>query len=146
MSTPNETKVEAVSGEIELPTGRFTVEELMYMLNTLPFDITFVGANDEVKYFSEAADRIFPRTKTVIGRTVSNCHPPTSVHVVEQLVADFKSGKKDQEDFWIHMRDKYVLIRYYAVRNAAKEYLGVLEVTSDIAPIQAITGEKRLVD
>jgi DUF438 domain-containing protein len=64
---------------------------------------------------------------------------------VEKIVEDLRSGKKDQEDFWINMGGKYILIRYYAVRNEKGEYLGVLEVTQDINPIQEITGEKRLV-
>ncbi len=133
------------AGVITMPTGVFHLEELVRMLDTLPFDITFVDKNDVVKYFSQGPDRIFPRTKAVIGRNVSNCHPPASVHIVEQLVADFKSGKKDNEDFWIKMKDKYILIRYFAVRSEGGEFLGVLEVTQDIKPIQEITGEKRLV-
>ena len=115
------------------------------MLNTLPFDITFVDKNDTVKYFSQGKERIFPRTKTILGRTVSNCHPPASVHVVEQIVEDFKSGKKDNEDFWIDMRGQFVYIRYFAVRDEKDEYLGTLEVTQDIKHIQEIRGEKRLV-
>ncbi len=133
-------------GVITLPTGVLRTEELIQLLNTLPFDITFVDKDDVVKYFSQSSERVFPRTKAVIGRNVSNCHPPASVHIVEQIVADFKSGKKDHEDFWIKMGDKYILIRYYAVRSETGEYLGVLEVTQDIKPIQEITGEKRLVD
>lgn len=133
------------AGVITLPTGVFRTEELIQLLNTLPFDITFVDKDDVVKYFSQSSERVFPRTKAVIGRNVSNCHPPASVHIVEQIVADFKSDKKDHEDFWIKMGDKYILIRYYAVRNEEGQYLGVLEVTQDIKPIQEITGEKRLV-
>lgn len=133
-------------GKIILPSGSFEPDELVAMLDTLPFDITFVDKNDEVKYFSEGKDRAFPRTRTIIGRKVSNCHPPQSVHVVESIVADFKSGKKDHEDFWIRFQGKYVLIRYFAVRNHNGEYLGVIEVTQDIQDIQAITGEKRLMD
>lgn len=129
---------------IKFETGYFTVEELESMLNTLPVDITFVDKNDTVKYFSQGKERIFARTKAVIGRSVQNCHPPASVHVVEKIVEDFKSGKKDHEDFWIKRGDKYVLIRYFAVRNKDGEYLGTLEFTQDIAPIQAIEGEKRL--
>ncbi|HOO26722.1 MAG TPA: PAS domain-containing protein, partial [Clostridiales bacterium] len=131
---------------IVLPTGEFALNELEQVLNHLPFDITFVDKNDVVKYFSQGKDRIFVRTKAVIGRNVSKCHPPASVHVVENIVADFKSGKKDHEDFWINMGDTYVYIRYFAVRDEAGEYLGVVEVTQDIKPIQAITGEKRLVE
>ena len=122
-----------------------TQQELTHMLNTLPFDITFVAKDDTVRFFSQAKDRIFPRTKAIIGRNVSNCHPPASVHVVEQIVEDFKSGKKDQEDFWIKMGDKYVMIQYFAVRDEQGEYLGVVEVTQDIKGIQGLTGEKRLV-
>ena len=132
-------------GLIKLPSGIFTTEQLTCMLNTLPFDITFVDKDDFVKYFSEGKERTFIRTRSIIGRNVSNCHPPASVHIVEKIVSDFKSGRKDQEDFWIKLGDKFVLIRYYAVRNDQGEYLGVLEVTQDIKEIQQIVGEKRLV-
>ena len=138
-----EEKIE--DGQIGLSTGSFTASELCHMLNTLPFDITFVDKNDTVKYFSQGKERIFPRTKTILGRTVSNCHPPASVHVVEQIVEDFKAGKKYNEDFWIDMRGQFVYIRYFAVRDEKGEYLGTLEVTQDIKHIQELTGEKRLV-
>ncbi|MGI6085005.1 MAG: DUF438 domain-containing protein [Acetivibrionales bacterium] len=131
-------------GYIEFDAGFMSPEEINAILNTVPFDMTFVDKDGAVKYFTMGKERIFPRPKTVIGRQVSNCHPPASVHVVEKIVEDFKSGKKDHEDFWIRMGPRYVLIRYYAVRNAKGEYLGTLEVTQDIAPIQDITGEKRL--
>lgn len=138
------TGIPGIEGTVVLPTGVLTVDQLVGMLNMLPFDITFVDANDTVRYFSQGTERIFARTKAIIGRAVSNCHPPSSVHVVEQLVADLKSGKKDSEDFWIRMGDKFVLIRYFAVRGEGGAYLGTLEVTQNIAPIQAIEGQKRL--
>ncbi len=134
-----------IAGAIHLPTGVLKVEELSRMLDTLPIDITFVGKDDTVRYFSQGAERVFPRTKAIIGRKVSNCHPPASVHIVEKLVEDFKAGRKDHEDFWINMGEKFILIRYFAVRDEAGEYLGVLEVTQNIRPLQAIEGEKRLV-
>lgn len=144
--TIKEMKEEASeNGVINLPTGILKIDELVAMLNHLPFDITFVGKDDTVKYFSQSPERVFARTKTIIGRNVSNCHPPASVHIVEKIVEEFKSGNKEHEDFWIKMGDKYILIRYFAVRDEEGEYLGVLEVTQDIKPIQEITGEKRLV-
>ena len=133
------------TGSVQLPTGFLSIPELTRLLDTLPLDITFVGADDTVRYFSQGSERVFPRTKAIIGRNVKNCHPPASVHIVEGIVNDFKSGKKDHEDFWIKLGDKFVYIRYFAVRDEAGNYLGVLEVTQDIAPIQAIEGEKRLV-
>ncbi len=134
----------STKGNIRFETGFLTPEEIESLLNSIPGDMTYVDKNDVVKYFSQGKERIFARTKSVIGRTVQNCHPPTSVNVVEKILEDFKAGRKDSEDFWIKMGDKYVLIRYFAVRNKHGEYLGTLEFTQDIAPIQAIEGEKRL--
>jgi len=114
------------------------------MFNTLPIDITFVDKDGAVKYFSQGKERIFARPKTIIGRQVQNCHPPASVHIVEKIVEDLRSGKKEHEDFWIRMGDQYVYIRYFAVRNEKGEYLGTMEVTQNIKPIQEISGEKRL--
>ncbi|WP_040214905.1 DUF438 domain-containing protein [Clostridium polynesiense] len=131
-------------GIISLPTGNFTLKELTAVLNTLPFDITFVDKEDTVRYFSEGKERIFTRTKAAIGRKVVNCHPPASVHIVEQIVEDLRTGRKDNEDFWINLGSKFALIRYFAVRDEMGEFLGVLEVSQDIKPIQEITGEKRL--
>lgn len=132
------------AGYINFETGALTGEEIEAMLNTMPVDITFVDKDGIVKYFSQGTERIFPRTKAVIGRNVQNCHPPASVHIVEKVVDDLMSGRKDHEDFWIKMGDKYTLIRYFAVRDKEGNYLGTLEFTQNIAPIKAIEGEKRL--
>lgn len=135
----------AGEGYLKLETGILSTAEIEGLLNTLPFDVTFVDKEGIVKYFTQGKERIFPRTKAIIGRKVQNCHPPASVHVVEGIVEDLQSGRKDHEDFWIRKGDMYALIRYYAVRDKNGVYLGAIEVTQDIAPLQAITGEKRLV-
>lgn len=129
---------------IKFETGILTQKELEYMLNTLPVDLTFVGKDDTVRFFSNNPNRVFARTKAIIGRTVQNCHPPASVHIVNKIVEDFKAGKKDHEDFWIRMGEQFVYIQYFAVRDKNGEYLGTMEVTQDIKPIQEIEGEKRL--
>lgn len=140
------TTEEAADGYVRLPTGILSVAQLEHMMNHLPVDITFIDENDVVRYFSHGKERIFARTKAVIGRTVQNCHPPASVHIVNKLLDDFKSGKKDVEDFWIKFKDKYVFIRYFAVRDENGRYIGTLEFTQNIAPIQEITGEKRILN
>lgn len=132
------------NGYIKFDAGIMSPNEINAILNTLPLDMTFVDKDGIVKYFTQGKERIFARTKAIIGREVKNCHPPASVHIVEKIVEDLSSGKKDNEDFWIKMGDKFVYIRYFAVRNAKGEYLGTIEVTQDIKPIQDITGEKRL--
>lgn len=132
-------------GYIHFNTGILKTEEIGPILNTLPLDITFVDKEGIVKYFSQGKERIFARTKSIIGREVSNCHPPASVHIVEQIVEDLKTGEKDHEDFWIKMGDKFVYIRYFAVKDKNGEFLGTLEVTQDIKSIQELEGEKRLI-
>lgn len=117
------------------------------LLNTLPIELSFVDAEDRVRYFShENHAKLFPRTRGVIGLNVRNCHPPKSVHMVEQILADFKADTRRQADFWIDMADKKLHIRYFAVRGAAGEYLGCLETVQDITAIQQLQGQKRLLD
>jgi len=135
----------ATKDEVQFDAGSLTHEELNQMLNTIPIDMTFVDLNGHVKYFTKGKERIFDRPITIIGRHVSMCHPPQSVHVVESIIESFRSGKKDHEDFWIKMKDMFVHIRYFAVRSQAGAYLGTLEVTQNIKPIRDLEGEKRLI-
>lgn len=139
-------KGEIPKGAIPFDAGSLTPDEINAIFNTIPFDMTFVDANDKVKYFTQGKERIFDRPKTIIGREVSMCHPPASHHVVEALVERLKKGERDHEDFWIQAKDKFILIRYYAVRDKDGNYLGTLEVTQDIKPLRELQGEKRLAD
>ncbi|MFA5474984.1 MAG: DUF438 domain-containing protein [Acholeplasmataceae bacterium] len=132
------------TGEVPFDAGVLTFEQVNAILNTVPVDMTFVDHEGHVKYFTQGKERIFDRPKTVIGRHVSMCHPPQSVHVVEEILESFKSGEKDHEDFWIQLKDMFVHIRYFAVRSHSGEYLGTLEVSQNIKPIRELTGEKRL--
>ncbi|HZH94189.1 MAG TPA: DUF438 domain-containing protein [Tissierellaceae bacterium] len=132
------------SGFVRFETGILSSKELELMLNHIPGDFTFVDKDNIVKYFSQGKERIFARTKAIIGRTVENCHPPKSAHIVEDLVNDFKAGKKDSESFWIQMGEKFILIQYFAVRDENGEFMGTLEHSMDIAPLRELEGEKRL--
>ena len=136
----------ALQGYLKFDTGILKLEEIQMIFNHLPLDITYVDKDNIVKYFSEGKERIFTRTKAIIGRKVENCHPPQSVHVVEQIVNDFKTGAKDHVDFWIKMKDMFIYIQYFAVRDADGSFMGTLEVTQNIANHRALEGEKRLLD
>ncbi|AWB42921.1 PAS domain S-box protein [Paenibacillus sp. CAA11] len=131
-------------GYVRFETGLLSVQQLEAIMNHLPVDLTFIDQDDVVRYFSHGKERIFARTKAVIGRTVQNCHPPQSVHVVNELLEDFKAGRKDVEDFWIPIKDKFVYIRYFAIRDEDGRYMGTLEFTQNIAPIRALEGQKRI--
>jgi PAS domain S-box-containing protein len=136
----------ALEGPLQFETGALSKDEIEVVFNTLPVDITFVDKEDRVKYFNKLGERIFERTKAVIGRKVQKCHPQKSVHVVNKILDSLKSGKKDVAEFWIPKGDRLVHIRYLAVRGKDGKYLGTMEVTQDIADLKKIEGEKRLLD
>lgn len=129
---------------IQLPSGSFSAEEIMTILNTLPLDITFVDKDDKVKYFSQNSDRIFQRNRAILNRDVRHCHPPASAHVVDKILDDFRSGRQNRAPFWIKMGDKMIHIEYFALRNDKGEYLGCLEVSHNIVPYRQLEGEKRI--
>ena len=131
-------------GTIMMPTGNVTVEQLTSVLSTLPIDLTFVDANDRVAFFTEGPDRVFARSKAIIGRKVQHCHPPSSVDVVDRILDDFRAGRQNVAEFWIELRGKFVHIRYFAVRDKEGKYLGTVELTQDIAPLRELAGERRL--
>jgi DUF438 domain-containing protein len=143
-----EIKPESVTGPetIKLDTGELTAEQINLMLKHLPFDVTFVDENDRVRYYSDTAERIFPRSPGIIGRAVQNCHPPKSVQIVEKIIESFKKKTKTVADFWIKMGEKFVYIRYFPLYDETGAYRGVLEVSQEISEIQKLEGERRLLD
>ncbi|MGD8353313.1 MAG: DUF438 domain-containing protein [Pseudomonadota bacterium] len=129
-----------------LSTGGLNPRQLDLILTSLPVDITFVDAEDKVQYYSAQPERIFPRSPGIIGREVQNCHPPASVHVVQEILDAFRSGDRDSADFWVQLDGKFILIRYFAIRDKEGEYEGCLEVSQDVTDIRKLEGEKRLLD
>jgi len=133
-----------LDGSVQLPTGRLSIAELIGIFGTMPVELTFVDSQDKVKFFSHGKKPIFKRNRAVIGRDVRLCHPPKSVHVVEQVISDFRSGKEDRAVFWLEMKGIFVHIEYYALRDEFNKYLGTLEVVQDITDLRKIEGEQRL--
>jgi DUF438 domain-containing protein len=133
-------------GKINLGTGFLSTDQLILIFNNLPVDITFVDENDEVCYFSGVKHRIFPRSKAIIGRKIQNCHPHESVHIVNEIIDAFRSGEKDQADFWIQMKQQFIHIRYFAVRDETGAYKGTIDVSQDVTEIRDLKGERRLLD
>jgi DUF438 domain-containing protein len=131
---------------INLPTGNFTIGELEGIFNTLPVDITFIDKDDAVRFYNETKDKIFIRTESIIGRKVQLCHPQKSVHIVNKILEEFKSGKRDKAEFWIDFEDKFIFIRYFPITDKKGEYFGCIEVTQDITEIKKLEGEKRLME
>ena len=123
--------------------GEAPKEVLSRVLDTLPFEFSYVDKHDKVTLFNKNGDRIFPRPLGVIGRRVQDCHPSKSIHKVQQILDEMKAGIRDSAEFWIKLNDRKIYIRYFAVKGEG-EYMGCLEVSQDITDIQNKKGEKRL--
>jgi len=121
-------------------------EQLAGILETIPVDISFVDGNDLVRFWNKPETRVFKRPRAVLGKSVRDCHPKHSLDKVNQIISDFKSGKRNSAEFWIDLKGMKVHIRYFAVRDKSGRYLGTLEVGQDITRIKQIEGEKRLLD
>jgi len=135
-----------VGGLLHLDTGTLMPQEVNWLLTHLPVDVTYVGKDDTVRFFSQTRERIFPRSPAIIGRKVQKCHPPSSLDRVQRILDDFRAGRRDQAEFWIQMQGRFVYIQYFAVRDEQGEYQGTLEVTQDVTHIRALEGERRLLD
>jgi len=122
------------------------MDVLEAVLNTLPVEVSFINANDEVTYFNKNGDRIFPRPRSVIGRKVQQCHPQKSLYKVTEILEAFKHGTREVAEFWITLKGRQIYIRYFPVKDNTGKYLGTLEVSQDITAIKKIEGEKRLLD
>jgi DUF438 domain-containing protein len=122
-------------------------ELLFKLFDTLPLDVSFVNADDEVTYFNlPPAGRIFPRTRLDIGRKVQRCHPPQSVGRVQRILDDFRARTRANADFWLELGGRFLYIRYFPVYDAAGGYLGTFEVSQDCTAIRALKGERKLLD
>ena len=121
-------------------------EQLGGILERIPVEVSFVDENDSVKFWNKHETRIFKRPVAVIGKSVQNCHPKQSVDKVNEILSDFKAGKRDSAAFWIDLKGRKIYIRSFAVRNKDGKYLGTLEATQDITETKKIEGEKRLLD
>ena len=111
-----------------------------------PVETSGVDANDTVRYFNKPEKRFFVRTKAVIGRKVSMCHPQKSLHIVSRIVESFKTGKKNVAEFWVTMNGRFLLIRFFAVRDSSGKYLGAMEIVQDLTDLKKLEGERRLLD
>lgn len=131
---------------LDVQTGKLTLEQINLIMTNLPVEVSFINEKDEVIYYSDTKERIFPRSPGIIGRKVQRCHPPKSLDKVMQIIEAFKTGQKDVAEFWINMTGKFVHIRYFAVRDSSGDYRGTLEVMQDVSSIRALEGERRLVN
>ncbi len=132
-SNTNEAKSSYQSSMIELKGGHFRLDELEALLNTMPYEITFVDANDINAFFNDnGREKLFKRPMTAIGRDVYSCHPPKIETMVREIIGMFKSGAKDQLGIWMNKEGHDCYVLYMAVRDETGKYLGTMELVQEM--------------
>ncbi len=121
------------------------IETIEAIFDAINVDISFVDAEDRVKYFNTPREgRVFPRTKMDLGRKVQNCHPPQSLDKVNAILDGFKNKSMSEAPFWIQMHGQFIKIDYFPVYASQGQYLGTVEVSQNATKLRALEGEKRL--
>ena len=136
----------SLEGRIDLEQGHMLPEQINWLLKFMPVDITYVDENDIVIFYNRGDNRVFPRSAGIIGREVKFCHPPKSVDQVLLILKEFKAGRRDEAEFWISFKGKFIHIRYFAIRDDEGTYKGVIEVSQDVTHIRGLEGQQRLLD
>ena len=136
----------SLDGRIKLNEGYLLEDQLNLMLQFMPVDLTYVDENDIVLFYNRGENRVFPRSAGIIGREVKFCHPPKSVDQVLMILREFKAGRRDEAEFWIEFKDKFIHIQYFAIRDEDGTYRGVIEMSQDVTHIRNLTGQQRLLD
>ena len=136
----------SLDGRIRLNEGYLLEDQLNLMLQFMPVDLTYVDENDIVLFYNRGENRVFPRSAGIIGREVKFCHPPKSVDQVLMILKEFKAGRRDEAEFWINFKGKFIHIQYFAIRDEDGTYRGVIEMSQDVTHIRNLTGEQRLLD
>ncbi len=131
---------------LDVATGKLTLEQINLIYKYMPVDLSFVDEDNLVKFYTDTKHRVFPRSSGVIGREVKNCHPPKSVHVVEEIIEKFRSGEKDNAEFWINKPDIFIYILYVAVRDEKGRFRGVLEMMQDCTHIRSLKDSQVLLN
>lgn len=145
-TTPSLFRFEEALQRLQCDSGHLDLVQLSLLLEALPLDVTLVDEHDNVAYFSQTKERIFPRSAAIIGRNVRYCHPLKSVHVVEDILGSFKRKEQSTATFWIQMKGLFILIQYHALYDREGVYRGTLEITQELSHVRALEGEQRLLD
>ncbi len=136
----------SLDGRIKLNEGYLLEDQLNLMLQFMPVDLTYVDENDIVLFYNRGENRVFPRSAGIIGREVKFCHPPKSVDQVLMILREFKAGRRDEAEFWIEFKEKFIHIQYFAIRDEDGTYRGVIEMSQDVTHIRNLKGQQRLLD
>jgi len=130
--------------------GKLSREIVDAILETLPVEITVLDENDLIVAWNTRSPRIFGRPAEVLGRNIRECHSVKSLDMVERLLREMKSGKRESARFWygqmVDGRSQKIVVEYFAIRDDKERYLGCIESLQNVERLRSLEGEKRTLD
>ena len=122
---------------------RLSKDQLGAILNALPIEFIFVDENDRLQYCNKAERQAQMSQREILGRDVRNCHKPESLPRTDQILDDFRSGRKDENEFWVDGLGVKLLNRFLAVRDESGEYLGCIEYLLNFTALKELAEAKK---
>jgi len=114
--------------------GHLSKELTDLVFANMPVGFSVADEHDVMQFW--AGDTFATCHPRFIGRDIRDCHPKRSLATLETLLADLKSGAKDQVDTVESSKDGAERVIYNALRDSDGAYRGVLETVwpLDVAP------------
>ncbi|GBG94247.1 hypothetical protein LFYK43_07060 [Ligilactobacillus salitolerans] len=134
-------KTDAVSGDtyVKLDCGVLTVNQLNYLLNSMPFEITYADDNNQFLYYNHMLPKekmLASREPSQVGNAIAYCHPQKARKGAAAVVNMLRTGKTETFKMPIpgNGPDKYIVHDYTAMHDANGNYRGVNEQVYDLMP------------
>jgi DUF438 domain-containing protein len=121
---------------------RLSKDQLDAILNALPIELIFVDESDRLQYCNKTERQERMRQGKTLGRDIRSCHKPESLPRTEQMLEDLRTGRKDEDEFWIDGLGVKLLNRFLAVRDESGKYLGCIEYLLDFTALEALAKAK----
>ena len=119
-------------------------EQIKAMFDALPFQMVFIDGDDKIQWWNESKARLMEAPRDRLGKDVRDCHKKESLPRLERMLSDFKTGKKDEAEFWVVVDEigLRALNRFFAIRDAQGKYLGTMEYLLNFGYVEQIAKEK----
>ena len=118
-------------------------EQLVAILDALPIEFIFIDENEKLLYANKGGMRSRPAPTDVFGKDIRDCHKAESLSRVEEFISNLKTGKKEEEEFWLLFPDRKILNRFLAVRDSSGKYLGMIEYLLDFKAMDELAEAKK---
>ncbi len=133
-------KTQAASGDdyVRLNHGVLTVNQLNYMLKTVPYEVTYADDNNQFIYYNHTKPKeemLGGRQPGQVGSSLGKVHPERTFHNVSWVIEQLRAGIQDEVRVRIPGKSgQFKIHNYRAMHDSEGRYRGVHEMIFDLQP------------